>query len=113
MFGASGLGDIGQHFPNTDPRWKDIPGLDLLRQAVAIIGNAGWRVSSADVTVVLERPKLMPHLSAIRQALAAVVGLDTSAVNVKPKTNEGVDAVGRGEAIAAHAAVVLVGSDRS
>ena len=113
MFGASGLGDIGQHFPNTDVRWKDIAGLELLRQSVKIIGNAGWRVSSADVTVVLERPKLMPHLAAIRQALAAVLVLDVGAVNVKPKTNEGVDAVGRGEAIAAHAVVVLVGGGGS
>jgi 2-C-methyl-D-erythritol 2,4-cyclodiphosphate synthase len=112
MFGASGLGDIGQHFPNTDPRWKDVAGLDLLRETVAMLAAAGWRVSSADVTVVLERPKLMPHLPAIRLALAAAVGLDPSSISVKPKTNEGVDAVGQGEAIAAHAVVVLGRSDR-
>lgn len=108
MFGAAGLGDIGQHFPNTEPRWKDVPGLDLLRETVAIIGRSGWRLSSADVTVVLERPKLLPHVTSIRHALAAALGLDLTSLSVKPKTNEGVDAVGRGEAIAAHAAVVLV-----
>lgn len=108
MFGAAGNGDIGQHFPNTDARWKDVPGLDLLRHASELVAADGWRVASADVTVILERPKLMPHLPAIRQALAVTLGLQTSEVNVKPKTNEGVDAVGRGEAIAAHAVAVLV-----
>jgi 2-C-methyl-D-erythritol 4-phosphate cytidylyltransferase/2-C-methyl-D-erythritol 2,4-cyclodiphosphate synthase len=107
MFGAAGIGDIGQHFPNTDPRWKDIPGLDLLRESAAIVARAGWRVASADVTVILERPRLAPYLPAIRQALAATLGLEMTGVNVKPKTNEGVDAVGRGEAIAAHAVAVL------
>jgi len=113
MFGAAGLGDIGQHFPNTDPQWKDVPGLELLRHAAAIVDRGGWRLSSADVTVGLERPKLMPHLSSIRGALAAALELDVTSVSVKPKTNEGVDAVGRGEAIAAHAAVVLVQGHRS
>jgi 2-C-methyl-D-erythritol 4-phosphate cytidylyltransferase/2-C-methyl-D-erythritol 2,4-cyclodiphosphate synthase len=108
MFGAAGNGDIGQHFSNTDPRWKDIAGLDLLRQSAIIVRGGGWRVASADVTVVLERPKLAPHVPAIRAALADILGLDTSQVSVKPKTNEGVDAVGRGEAIAAHAVAVLM-----
>jgi 2-C-methyl-D-erythritol 4-phosphate cytidylyltransferase/2-C-methyl-D-erythritol 2,4-cyclodiphosphate synthase len=107
MFGAAGMGDIGQHFPNTDPRWEAVAGLDLLARAVTIIGDGGWRVANADVTVVLERPKLVPHLPAIRARLAAVLHLDVSQVSVKGKTNEGVDAVGRGEAIAAHAVVVL------
>jgi 2-C-methyl-D-erythritol 4-phosphate cytidylyltransferase/2-C-methyl-D-erythritol 2,4-cyclodiphosphate synthase len=107
MFGAAGIGDIGQHFPNTDPRWKDVPGLDLLARSVRILGEAGWRVSSADVTVVLERPRLAPHVASIRERVAGVLGLDGGQVSVKGKTNEGVDAVGRGEAIASHAVVVL------
>jgi 2-C-methyl-D-erythritol 4-phosphate cytidylyltransferase / 2-C-methyl-D-erythritol 2,4-cyclodiphosphate synthase len=111
MFGAAGHGDIGQHFSNTDPRWKNVPGLELLRQSRAIVGESGYRVASADVTVILERPKLMSHVPAIRAALADVLGVELSAVNVKPKTNEGVDAVGRGEAIAAHAVAVLVRGD--
>jgi 2-C-methyl-D-erythritol 4-phosphate cytidylyltransferase/2-C-methyl-D-erythritol 2,4-cyclodiphosphate synthase len=107
MFGASGAGDIGQHFSNTDARWRDVAGLDLLARAVTIVGDRGWRVANADVTVVLERPMLAPHVPAIRERLAAVLQLDVSQVSVKGKTNEGVDAVGRGEAIAAHAIVLL------
>ena len=83
-------------------------GLDLLSRSVAILAAGGWRPASADVTVVLERPKLVPHLPAIRQRVADVLGLDVSAVSVKGKTNEGVDAVGRGEAIAAHAVATVV-----
>jgi 2-C-methyl-D-erythritol 4-phosphate cytidylyltransferase / 2-C-methyl-D-erythritol 2,4-cyclodiphosphate synthase len=107
LFGAAGAGDIGQHFPNTDPRWKDAPGLDLLGRAVEIVRARGWRVSSVDVTVILERPKLVPHLEEIRARLATVLGVGADRVSVKAKTNEGVDAVGRGEAIAAHAVAVL------
>ena len=66
MLGAAGAGDIGRHFPNTDPRWKDAAGLDLLGRAVAIVATAGWRPASVDVTVVLERPKLAPHVDEIR-----------------------------------------------
>jgi 2-C-methyl-D-erythritol 4-phosphate cytidylyltransferase/2-C-methyl-D-erythritol 2,4-cyclodiphosphate synthase len=107
IFGAAGAGDIGQHFPNTDPAWKDAAGLDLLARGVAIVLSRGWRVSNADVTVVLERPRLAPHLPAIRERLAAALGVPADRVSVKGKTNEGVDAVGRGEAIAAHAVVAL------
>ena len=112
LFGAAGAGDIGQHFPNTDPRWKDVAGLDLLARAVAILAEAGWRPANVDVTVVLERPKLVPHLPAIRASLAQVLGIDPSQVSVKGKTNEGVDAVGRGEAIAAHAVATLAPAER-
>jgi 2-C-methyl-D-erythritol 4-phosphate cytidylyltransferase/2-C-methyl-D-erythritol 2,4-cyclodiphosphate synthase len=108
MFGAAGAGDIGQHFSNTDPRWKDVAGLDLLGRTVAILAERGWRPANVDVTVILERPKLVPHLQTIRRNLAAVLGLDIDHVSVKGKTNEGVDAVGRGEAIAAHAVAMLV-----
>jgi 2-C-methyl-D-erythritol 4-phosphate cytidylyltransferase/2-C-methyl-D-erythritol 2,4-cyclodiphosphate synthase len=111
MFGAAGAGDIGQHFPNSDAAWKDAPGLDLLQRAVAIVGDRGWRVANVDVTVILERPKLVPHLSEIRARLARVLGVDAGHVSVKGKTNEGVDAVGRGEAIASHAVVLLVPGD--
>ncbi len=107
ILGAAAAGDIGQHFPNTDVRWKDAPGLDLLARAVGVVRAQGWDVSSADVTVVLERPKLVPHVSEIRARLAGVLGVGVEAVGVKGKTNEGVDAVGRGEAIAAHAVAVL------
>jgi 2-C-methyl-D-erythritol 4-phosphate cytidylyltransferase/2-C-methyl-D-erythritol 2,4-cyclodiphosphate synthase len=112
MLGAAGAGDIGRHFPNTDPRWKDAPGLDLLARARAIVGDAGWTVSSADVTVILERPKLSPAVDDIRARLADVLGIRIGQVSVKGKTNEGVDAVGRGEAIAAHAVAVLRATGR-
>jgi len=107
LLGAAGAGDIGRHFPNTDPAWKDAPGLDLLARAVAIVRAAGYAPASADVTIVLERPKLSPHVDTMRARVASVLGVSTDAVSIKGKTNEGVDAVGRGEAIAAHAVAVL------
>jgi 2-C-methyl-D-erythritol 4-phosphate cytidylyltransferase / 2-C-methyl-D-erythritol 2,4-cyclodiphosphate synthase len=108
MLGAACAGDIGRLFSNEDPRWKDAPGLDLLARARDIVGGEGWRVSNIDVTVVLERPKLAPHVDAMRERLAATLGVPLAQVSVKAKTNEGVDAVGRGEALAAHAIATLV-----
>jgi 2-C-methyl-D-erythritol 4-phosphate cytidylyltransferase/2-C-methyl-D-erythritol 2,4-cyclodiphosphate synthase len=107
IFGACAAGDIGRHFPDSDPRWKDAAGVDLLGRAAATARDRGWVVASADVTVVLERPKLAPFMDRIRHALAGALATDVDRVSVKAKTNEGVDAVGRGEAIAAHAVVVL------
>jgi 2-C-methyl-D-erythritol 4-phosphate cytidylyltransferase/2-C-methyl-D-erythritol 2,4-cyclodiphosphate synthase len=107
IFGACAAGDIGRHFPDSDPRWRDAPGLDLLRRGVATARERGWIVASADVTVLLERPKLAPFIDAVRDALAGALATGVDRVSVKAKTNEGVDAVGRGEAIAAHAVVVL------
>ena len=106
MFGAAAAGDIGRHFPNTDPAWKDAPGLDLLARAHAILAARRFTITNIDVTVVLERPKLSGRIDEIAAALAAGLGLPAAAVSVKAKTNEGVDAVGRGEAIAAHAIVL-------
>jgi 2-C-methyl-D-erythritol 4-phosphate cytidylyltransferase/2-C-methyl-D-erythritol 2,4-cyclodiphosphate synthase len=107
LLGAAALGDIGGHFPDSDPRWKGAVGLDLLGRAVALVASAGWSVANADVTVILERPRLAPHVGAIRTALAQVLGVRTDQVSVKAKTNEGLDAAGRGEAIAAHAVALL------
>jgi 2-C-methyl-D-erythritol 4-phosphate cytidylyltransferase/2-C-methyl-D-erythritol 2,4-cyclodiphosphate synthase len=107
MLGGSAAGDIGRHFPDTDPAWKGAPGLDLLRRAAVIVGQAGWRTSSVDATILLERPKLGPHIDAIRGCVAEALQIGVAHVGLKAKTNEGVDAVGRGEAIAAHAVVVL------
>lgn len=107
MLGAAGQGDIGQMFPNTDPRWKDAPGLDLLGRAVAAVRDAGWQAVNADVSVILEAPKLSPHVPEIRARVAECLGVPVDAVTIKGKTNEGVDAVGRGEAIASHAVVLL------
>lgn len=105
LLGAAALGDIGGQFPDNDPRWKDAAGLDLLGPTVARLREDGWRVTSVDVTVLLETPKLAPFTFAIIGALRSVLG--GAAVSIKAKTNEGVDAVGRGEAIAAHAVAVI------
>jgi len=110
MFGAAGAGDIGKHFPNTDPAWKDAPGLELLTRATALIESLGWTTSNADVTVILEKPKLSSATPEIRAHLARVLGVPVDSVSVKGKTNEGLDAIGKGEAIAAHAIVMLVGA---
>jgi len=113
MLGAAAAGDIGRHFPNTDPAWKDAAGLDLLEKAIGVLDGLGWTVSNVDVTVILEAPKLTPSVLDIRKNLARVLDLPVEAVSVKAKTNEGVDAVGRGEAIAAHAvAMVASASER-
>lgn len=107
ILGAACLGDIGHHFPDSDARWKDASSLDLLRRAVAIVAAHGLEVGNVDVTVILERPKIKDHVDAMRAALAQAVGIDVDRVSVKGKTNEGVDAVGRGDAIAAHAIALI------
>jgi len=107
VLGAACLGDIGRHFPDSDPQWKDASSLDLLTRAVALVEAQGLEVGNVDVTVILEAPKLRDHVGAMRAAVAAAVGVDASRVSIKAKTNEGVDAVGRGEAIAAHAVALL------
>jgi 2-C-methyl-D-erythritol 4-phosphate cytidylyltransferase/2-C-methyl-D-erythritol 2,4-cyclodiphosphate synthase len=107
ILGAACLGDIGRHFPDSDPRWKGASSIDLLRQATAMVRDAGFRILHVDVVVVLERPKIAPHIASIREGLAAAMTIPADCVSVKGKTNEGVDAVGRGEAIAAHAVATL------
>jgi 2-C-methyl-D-erythritol 4-phosphate cytidylyltransferase / 2-C-methyl-D-erythritol 2,4-cyclodiphosphate synthase len=112
ILGAAGMGDIGRHFPDTDPAWKDAPSIDLLRQVATLVAGQGYEVGNLDVTVILERPKIADAVDAMRARVAEAVGIDASRVSIKGKTNEGVDAVGRGEAIAAHA-VALLRSRRS
>lgn len=107
ILGAACLGDIGRHFPDTDPRWKGASSLDLLEQAAALVGAEGYEVGNVDVTVILEAPKIGPHVDAMRAAVARAIGIDVARVSIKAKTNEGVDAVGRGDAIAAHAVALL------
>jgi 2-C-methyl-D-erythritol 4-phosphate cytidylyltransferase/2-C-methyl-D-erythritol 2,4-cyclodiphosphate synthase len=107
ILGAAAAGDIGQHFPDTDPKWKDADSVELLKSAVDIVGAEGYVLSNVDAVVIAERPKLLPHIPAIRAKLAQAMGLDVSAVSIKAKTNEKVDAIGRGEAIAVHAVALL------
>ena len=108
ILGAACLGDIGRHFPDADPQWKDASSLDLLGRAVALVRERGFAVCNVDVTVVLESPKIAGHVDLMRARVAEAIGLDPSLVSIKGKTNEGVDAVGRGEAIAAHAVALLI-----
>ncbi|HEX6973055.1 MAG TPA: 2-C-methyl-D-erythritol 4-phosphate cytidylyltransferase [Vicinamibacterales bacterium] len=107
ILGAAALGDIGRHFPDTDPAWKGASSIDLLRRAAALVRDAGFAVVNLDVVIVLERPKIAPFITRIREGVAAALDIDAGAVSVKGKTNEGVDAVGRGEAIAAHAVALV------
>jgi 2-C-methyl-D-erythritol 4-phosphate cytidylyltransferase/2-C-methyl-D-erythritol 2,4-cyclodiphosphate synthase len=107
MLGAVGLGDIGRHFPDSDPQWKGASSLDLLARAKALVAEHGYEVGNVDVTVILEKPKIRDHIDQMRQSIADVLGVDISRVSVKGKTNEGMDAIGRGEAIAAHAIALL------
>ena len=107
ILGAAGAGDIGQHFPDTDPKWKGADSIELLKGAMAIVRAAGYSVSNVDAVIIAERPKLAPHVQAMRANLAQALGIETSAVSVKGKTNEKVDALGRNEAIAVHAVALL------
>jgi len=107
ILGAVGLGDIGRHFPDTDARWKDADSLALLREAGRMAADAGYEVGNVDITVILERPKIKDAIEEMRARLAAALGIEAARVSIKGKTNEGVDAVGRGEAIAAHAVALL------
>jgi 2-C-methyl-D-erythritol 4-phosphate cytidylyltransferase/2-C-methyl-D-erythritol 2,4-cyclodiphosphate synthase len=109
ILGAVARGDIGRHFPDSDPRWKGAPSMAMLAHAVALAADAGFDVLNVDAVVIAERPKLAPHLDSIRASLAAVLGIDAARVSVKGKTNEGVDAIGRGEAMAVHAVALVAG----
>jgi 2-C-methyl-D-erythritol 2,4-cyclodiphosphate synthase len=107
LLGAAGLGDIGQHFPDTDERWHDADSMQLLARVVASVAEQGLRVVNVDCTLVMERPKIGPHREAIRQSLAAALELDSRRVNVKASTGEGIGFVGRGEGVAALAVASL------
>lgn len=107
VLGAAGLGDIGKHFPDTDPQWKGSSSLLFLTHLRKLIGDQQSRIEHIDAVVILERPKLGPHFPAMRQALATALGVSAEQVHLKAKTNEGVDAVGRGEAIACYAVATL------
>ena len=107
LFGAAALGDIGSHFPDTDAAWKDADSALLLETAMAEVRAAGHQLGNLDVTVICERPRLRPHVEAIRARLARILGVDVAQVSVKCKTNEKMDDVGAGKGIVVHAAVLL------
>jgi 2-C-methyl-D-erythritol 2,4-cyclodiphosphate synthase len=103
LLGAAGLGDIGTHFPDTDPKWKDASSLLFLEHASKLLADRRLRIVHLDAIVICERPKLGPHFPAMRAALARALGVTSDQINLKAKTNEGTGEIGRGEAIAAHA----------
>lgn len=107
LLGAAALGDIGMHFPDTDPRWAGTSSLDFLAHAVELISDRGYSIANVDATVLAERPKLRPHIQAMRESLASVLRIDVQQVNVKAKTYEGLESIGRGEAMAAQAVALL------
>ena len=109
LLGAASLGDIGAHFPDTDPQWKGADSLKLLAASVARVAVAGFAVGNVDATVVMQRPKLRPHIDAMRTNLARVLGVDMAQVSVKATTNETMGFVGREEGVAVHAVALLVG----
>ncbi len=109
LLGAAGLGDIGAHFPDTDPKWKGANSLVFLEHLRGLLHKKAFQISHIDAVVIAERPKLGPHFPAMREAIAKSLGMDAESINLKAKTNEGVDAIGRGEAIAAYAVATIAG----
>ncbi|MGE5598985.1 MAG: 2-C-methyl-D-erythritol 2,4-cyclodiphosphate synthase [Bacteroidota bacterium] len=107
LLGAAGLGDIGGHFPDTDPAYAGADSIMLLTRTLDLVRSAGWRPVNLDATLIAERPKIAPRVPEIRRRLASALRLPPEAVSVKGKTNEGLGALGRGEGIAALAVVLL------
>jgi 2-C-methyl-D-erythritol 2,4-cyclodiphosphate synthase len=107
LLGAAGLADIGEHFPDTDERWRDADSIGLLRAAVGMVGAEGLELVNVDCTVIMQEPRLAPHRPAIRESLAAALGLPPARVNVKASTGERMGFVGRGEGVAALAVASL------
>jgi len=110
LLGAAALGDIGRLFPDSDPRWKDADSLQFLVDARDRVARAGFQIVNGDATVVTQHPRLAPHAPAMRERLAAVLEIPVGAVSIKAKTNEGMDAVGRGEGLQVFAVVALDGT---
>jgi len=108
LLGAAGLGDIGRHFPDSDPKYKDADSRTLLREVARKIREAGFAIANVDATIVAEAPRMAPHAPLMVANLAADLGLKTSQVNVKAKTAERLGALGRGEGIAAEAVALLL-----
>ncbi len=108
LLGALALGDIGVHFPPSDPRWKDVDSRLFLRHCAGFLADRGWRLGNADITVVCERPKVAPHAAAMRALLAADLGAPVDAISIKATTSEQLGFTGRGEGLAALAVVLLV-----
>lgn len=107
LLGAIAAGDIGQHFPDTDPAWKDADSIRLLEAVAAILGGRGWRIVNTDLTILCEKPKLAPHIPEMRRRMAEAMDVAMDAVSVKATTVEGMGAIGRREGIAAQAVATV------
>ena len=107
MFGAAGLGDIGEQFPDTDPKWKDADSAALLAEAFGTLAQMGWGIVNVDLTIITEQPRLTKFKPAMRERVADLLGLDISAVAIKAKSAEGMGPVGAGEGLEVHAVVLL------
>ena len=107
LLGAAALGDIGQHFPDTDPAYEGADSLELLRRVADILAQNGYRIGNVDATILAQRPKLAPHIPVMREKLAAAMGIGTGRVSVKATTEEGLGFTGAGEGIAAHAVALI------
>jgi len=107
LLGAAGLGDIGTHFSDKDPRWAGADSRVFLSHVCELLAKRGYGIANIDATILAERPKMLPHIPAMKSRLAEVLGIDPTQLNIKAKTNEGLDAVGRGEAIAAQAVALI------
>ncbi len=108
LLGAAGLGDIGRHFPDTAPEYKGISSLALLKEVHRLLAESGFRVNNVDATIVAERPQMAPYVPAMVANIAAAVGIERSAVNVKATTTEGLGFAGKGEGMAAYAACTII-----
>jgi len=110
LLGAAALGDIGSHFPDTDPQWKGVDSAKLAREAVRMLAERGLAPDHVDVTVILERPRLSSHIPAMREATSKALGLPVEAVSIKAKTNEGMGWIGRGEGLGVFAVATVRGA---
>jgi len=108
MLGAAGMGDIGRHFPDTDDAYKGVSSLLLLERTALLLGEQGWSISNIDVTIVAQVPRLAPHITAMRTAMATAVGIKAARVNVKATTEEGMGFTGAREGIAAHSVCLII-----
>lgn len=113
LLGAAALGDLGAHFPDTDARWKDVDSRVLLAEILRLLSEAGYQAHNVDATVVLEKPKLRPHIDRIRSLIAQCLALPKDAVSVKATTNEMMDSIGSGEGASAYAVCLIKPSDRA
>ena len=111
LLGALGLGDIGSHFPDSDPKWKDVSSLVLLEETLSKMQNKKYEILNIDSTIVCEKPRIAPHIDAIKEKLSSATGLETGLIGVKATTSDGMGFTGRGEGIAAYAVLIIKSTD--